>query len=94
MYKIYSDAAVNQNNQHAAIGILILHDGQQIQFKQRIASTNNHEAEFIAAIKAFEKLATLNQDPNEFVFTTLIARSSLTASTKVMPNIFKQRLIT
>ncbi|GEP71276.1 ribonuclease HI [Lentilactobacillus rapi DSM 19907 = JCM 15042] len=68
MYKIYSDAAVNQNNQHAAIGILILHDGQQIQFKQRIASTNNHEAEFIAAIKAFEKLATLNQDPNEFVF--------------------------
>ncbi|EHO51096.1 ribonuclease HI family protein [Lentilactobacillus kisonensis] len=68
MYKVYSDAAVNQQNHRSAIGVLLVHDGKQMQFKNTITATNNHEAEFIAAIEAFQKLIQLKADPAEIIF--------------------------
>ncbi|GHP12798.1 ribonuclease HI [Lentilactobacillus fungorum] len=68
MFKVYSDAAVNQKSQKAAIGILIIHNGQQLQVKSPIKAVDNHEAEFIAAINAFKKLIAVADDPDEFVF--------------------------
>lgn len=68
MIKLYTDAAVNQHTGHTAIGILIVHNGKQLQLNKVIEPTNNHEAEFIAAIDGFKKLITLKIDPSEIIF--------------------------
>ena len=48
MVKLYTDAATNQT--HSAAGILVIADQKQYQFKQKITASNNHQAEFEAAI--------------------------------------------
>ncbi|KRK89787.1 ribonuclease HI family protein [Lentilactobacillus sunkii] len=68
MIKLYTDAAVNQHTGHTAIGLLIVHNGKQLQLKEVIAPTNNHEAEFIAAITGFNKLIELHINPSEIIF--------------------------
>ncbi len=68
MIKIYTDGAVNPHSKNTAIGILIVRNGQQFQYKYSIKQTNNHEAEFQAAIKGFEKLQELHPKPDEIVF--------------------------
>ncbi|GAD15806.1 ribonuclease HI family protein [Lentilactobacillus otakiensis] len=68
MIKLYTDAAVNQHTGHTAIGLLIVHNGKQLQLNDVIEPTNNHEAEFIAAITGFEKLIDLKIDPTEIIF--------------------------
>ncbi|GAF35446.1 ribonuclease HI family protein [Lentilactobacillus farraginis] len=68
MIKLYTDAAVNQRTCQAAIGILIIQNGHQIQLSQKIQPMNNHEAEFTAAIIGFQKLIDLKADPTGFVF--------------------------
>lgn len=54
MIKLYTDAAVNQHTGHTAIGILIVHNGKQLQLNKVIEPTNNHEAEFIAQSMALK----------------------------------------
>ncbi|MFT8743915.1 MAG: hypothetical protein ABF767_09520 [Lentilactobacillus hilgardii] len=44
MIKLYTDAAVNQQSGKAAIGILIIQNGHQIQLNQKIVSMDNHHA--------------------------------------------------
>lgn len=56
MLKIYTDAATNQKNHTFAAGILIVKNQQQTQLKYDISATDNHEAEFIAAIHGFNYL--------------------------------------
>ncbi|MCH4165084.1 MAG: ribonuclease HI family protein [Lentilactobacillus diolivorans] len=68
MIKIYTDAAVNPDDQHSSIGVLIVHNGQQTQLKEPIGPTNNHEAEFIAAIQGFRYLTKAIPKVNEIVF--------------------------
>lgn len=68
MIKLYTDAAVNQHTGHTAIGILIVNNGKQIQLNQVITPTDNHDAEFSAAIAGFQKLIDLQIDPNELIF--------------------------
>lgn len=68
MIKLYTDAAVNQHTGHTAIGLLIVHNGKQLQLNKVIEPTNNHEAEFIAAIDGFKKLIALKIDPSEIIF--------------------------
>ncbi|WP_304653372.1 ribonuclease HI family protein [uncultured Ligilactobacillus sp.] len=54
MVKLYTDAATNKT--HSAAGILVIADQKQYQFKQKITASNNHQAEFEAAIIGFEYL--------------------------------------
>ncbi|GAA2979752.1 ribonuclease HI family protein [Lentilactobacillus parakefiri] len=68
MIKLYTDAAVNQHTGHTAIGILIVNNGKQLQLNKVIQPTDNHDAEFIAAIAGFEKLINLQIDPNDLIF--------------------------
>lgn len=55
MVKLYTDAATNKT--HSAAGILVIADQKQYQFKQKITASNNHQAEFEAAILGFEYLS-------------------------------------
>lgn len=72
MVKLYTDAATNQT--HSAAGILVIADQKQYQFKQKITASNNHQAEFEAAILGFEYLS--RNFPNAQMFSfTLIVRS-------------------
>lgn len=54
MVKLYTDAATNDTK--SAAGILVISDKQQYQLKQKITASNNHEAEFEAAILGFKYL--------------------------------------
>ncbi len=68
MIKLYTDAAVNQQSGNAAIGILIVEDGQQHQIKNKILAANNHEAEFKAAVEGFKTLISLNIPQTTLIF--------------------------
>lgn len=68
MIKLYTDAAVNQHSGHTAIGILIVKDGRQTQLKSKIASMNNHQAEFFAAIQGFLALKKMGTATDELIF--------------------------
>lgn len=68
MIKIYTDAAVNQTTNKAAIGFLIIHEHQQVQKKALITAIDNHQAEFIAAIKGFEYLIANYNLTDEIIF--------------------------
>ncbi|KRL83905.1 ribonuclease HI family protein [Ligilactobacillus apodemi] len=54
MVKLYTDAATKKDN--SATGILLVTATQQFQLKQKITASNNHQAEFKAAILGFEYL--------------------------------------
>lgn len=65
--QLYTDAATSPTDQHSAAGILLVNDGQQHQFKQILPTSDNHTAEFLAAIAGFKTL--LDQfGPNQAVF--------------------------
>ena len=54
--QLYTDAATTPDNQRSAAGILIIDQGQQHQFKQVLPDSDNHTAEFLAAIAGFKTL--------------------------------------
>ena len=61
MIKLYTDAA-SKNNLSSA-GILLVHDKKQIQLSQPLSASDNHQAEFQAAIAGFKQ--ALSQFANE-----------------------------
>ncbi|MFD1672232.1 ribonuclease HI family protein [Agrilactobacillus yilanensis] len=61
MIHLNTDAAVRGNPGPATAGILIVQDHQQLQLTANLGQLNNHEAEFAAAIWAFEYLSQTNQ---------------------------------
>lgn len=65
MLKLYTDAA-SKNNLSAA-GILLVHNQQQTQLSFPLPDSDNHQAEFLAAIKGFE-LALKYCQPEETIF--------------------------
>ncbi|WP_295774074.1 ribonuclease HI family protein [uncultured Limosilactobacillus sp.] len=70
MIKIYSDAAVSGNPGPAGAGCLIIINGQQHQFSHSLPATDNHHAEFMAAIWAFEQLAQFKSADQIIFFYT------------------------
>ena len=54
--QLYTDAATAPDNHQSAAGILIIDQGQQHQFKQVLPNSDNHTAEFLAAIAGFKTL--------------------------------------
>jgi len=56
MITLYTDAATNPKTNVSACGILIIQNGKQIQLKFDLPNSDNHEAEFHAAILAFQLL--------------------------------------
>lgn len=59
MIKLYTDGAYDPHNYSAAVGALVVIDGQQFQFKSAIKAQDNHHAEFLAAIYGFQTLNSL-----------------------------------
>lgn len=58
MIKVFVDAAFKQSNQTSAIGWLMIHNGNQHVFKQKVNAVDNHAAEFIALQKVLDYLKT------------------------------------
>lgn len=56
MLRLFTDAATLGNPGPTGLGVLIIHDQQQIQLKQSLATATNHEGEFSAAIMGFNYL--------------------------------------
>jgi len=54
--QLYTDAATEPNTEHSAAGILIIDNGKQHQLKQALPTSDNHTAEFLAAIAGFKQL--------------------------------------
>ncbi|WP_283678731.1 ribonuclease HI family protein [Lentilactobacillus sp. Marseille-Q4993] len=67
MLKLYTDAAVKQSTQKSAAGILIVHEGHQIQLSKELVAMDNHTAEFQAAIAGFTELANLKISHDEII---------------------------
>ncbi|MFC6181217.1 ribonuclease HI family protein [Lactiplantibacillus daowaiensis] len=65
--QLYTDAATSPDTQHSAAGILLIEDGQQHQSKQRLPISDNHTAEFLAAIAGFKTLLD-EYGPDQSVF--------------------------
>lgn len=59
MYTLYTDAATNNDTQHSAAGILIVHAGKQQQLHASLPDSDNHYAEFHAALAGFDALLKL-----------------------------------
>ena len=68
LIKIYSDAASQGNPGNSGAGLVILYDGQQIQRHHYLGNMSNHEAEFAAAIWAFQVLETLSSDTDTIMY--------------------------
>jgi ribonuclease HI len=54
MITVYTDAAAKGKTGDAAIGIIIQHGHEQSEYAFYLGSYNNHDAEFMAVIKALE----------------------------------------
>lgn len=54
MITVYTDAAANGKTGDAAAGIIIYNENKISEFSFYLGSYNNHEAEFIAVLKALE----------------------------------------
>ncbi|QBO37189.1 ribonuclease HI family protein [Periweissella cryptocerci] len=67
MIKLYTDAATRGNPGPSAAGVLVVTDTEQIQLKFPLGQMSNHEAEFAAALIAFQQLPKYAQ-PNESIF--------------------------
>ncbi|AVK60358.1 ribonuclease HI [Lactobacillus sp. CBA3605] len=65
--QLYTDAATTPANHQSAAGILLVEAGKQHQFKQVLPPSDNHTAEFLAAIAGF-KLILDTYGPNQAVF--------------------------
>lgn len=59
MYTLYTDAATNNETLHSAAGILIVHAGKQQQLRASLPNSDNHHAEFHAALAGFDALLKL-----------------------------------
>lgn len=62
MIKLYTDGAFDPRTRKAAAGILIVVDSEQIQLKVPLEATDNHQAEFLAALSGFVALKKLEKD--------------------------------
>ncbi|GAY72992.1 ribonuclease HI family protein [Lentilactobacillus kosonis] len=69
MIKLYTDAAVNQKYQKSAAGILILQNSDQIQLTKPLTTTDNHEAEFQAALIGHQQIKPVNSEELIFFYT-------------------------
>lgn len=67
MIKLFTDAATKGNPGLSAAGVLLVIDGRQLQLKTTLGVLSNHEAEFAAALFAFEQLPKYAR-PNETIF--------------------------
>lgn len=56
LIKLFTDAATKNGFGPSAAGVIIVINGKQIQLKHSLGNTDNHSAEFSAAIWAFEQL--------------------------------------
>lgn len=54
--QLYTDAATEPTTEHSAAGVLLIENGEQHQLKQPLPTTDNHTAEFLAAIAGFKQL--------------------------------------
>jgi len=54
--QLYTDAATEPASEHSAAGILLIDNGHQQQLKQPLPPSDNHTAEFLAAIAGFKVL--------------------------------------
>lgn len=68
MIKLYTDGAYDPHTYSAAVGALIVIAGNQLQFKAKIQATNNHQAEFLAAIFGFNTLQELTLPDQPILF--------------------------
>ncbi|WP_268913075.1 ribonuclease HI family protein [Lentilactobacillus sp. SPB1-3] len=69
MIKLYTDAAVNRKYQKSAAGILIIKNSKQIQLSKPLSTTDNHEAEFQAALLGFQQISQTNESEIIFFYT-------------------------
>ncbi|MFC6201729.1 ribonuclease HI family protein [Lactiplantibacillus nangangensis] len=65
--QLYTDAATEPATKQSAAGILLIDNGHQQQFKQILPMTDNHTAEFLAAIAGFKNLID-HYGPEQAVF--------------------------
>ncbi|CAI2663728.1 Putative ribonuclease H [Apilactobacillus apinorum] len=70
MFKLYTDAATMNNSGNSSCGILIVHENQQYQYKLKLESKNNHEAEFEACLLGFKQLEKLIKSDDIVVYYT------------------------
>ncbi|GAB6092052.1 ribonuclease HI [Furfurilactobacillus curtus] len=74
MIKLYTDAASpayqTTSEETSGAGLLIIQNHHQHQLKQIVASGNNHEAEFLAAIAGFEAVKQLAEPTDTIMFFT------------------------
>ena len=59
MIELYVDGASAGNPGKSGIGIFIKGEGHQIKISERIQSTDNHTAEFLALLRGLEEVAKL-----------------------------------
>ncbi|CAM3150100.1 ribonuclease HI family protein [Lactiplantibacillus plajomi] len=68
--QLYTDAATAPTTNASAAGILLIAGGQQHQYKQPLPVSDNHTAEFLAAIAGFKILLdTYGPDQAVFFYT-------------------------
>lgn len=65
--QLYTDAATTPQTNQSAAGILLIDQGQQHQYKQVLPDSDNHTAEFLAAIAGF-KILLDSYGPDRVVF--------------------------
>ncbi|HAT54198.1 MAG TPA: ribonuclease HI [Lactobacillus sp.] len=75
MIKLYTDAASvaihpKMKQQPSGAGILVVQNGHQYPFKQKVTAVDNHEAEFQAAIIGFQTAKTMATSDETVMFFT------------------------
>lgn len=65
--QLYTDAATAPQTNHCAAGILLIDNGHQHQYKEVLPDSDNHTAEFLAAITGF-KILLDSYGPGQVVF--------------------------
>lgn|SRR5699024_7680991 len=58
MIEVYTDGATNKTSKHSGVGIYLKVDGETISLSFPSPYVSNHDAEFLAVIKALEYCAT------------------------------------
>lgn len=93
LIKIYSDAATRGNPGPSGAGLIIIHDGIQIQKHHYLGIYTNHESEFLAAIWAFQEVASIASSQDTIMFYTdsrLVSDSIGKNYTHHYPNLLNQ----
>ena len=68
LIKLYADAATQGNPGPSGAGVVISADGKQTQLHHALGEMSNHEAEFRAAIFAFEQLLPIASPDDTVMF--------------------------